>query len=118
MAKATLVVLTNPVSADAEAEYNDWYNNTHLADVVAVEGFVSAQRFRVVDVPAMSDAPTPDHRYLALYEVEADDIGAVAEALVASAGTDAMVISPALDAASARMFFVEPIGAAVSAVPA
>ncbi len=114
MAKATFVVLTNPVSADAEDEYNDWYNNVHLNDVVAVDGFVSAQRFRIVNVDALGETPQPSHRYLALYEVETDDLDAVARELTTRAG-DAMVISPALDASSALAFFVEPIAAPVLA---
>src|SRR5690606_19186746 len=49
------VVLSNPVPG-RDQEYNDWYSNRHLADVVAVPGFVSAQRFRLVD-PEAEDAP-------------------------------------------------------------
>jgi hypothetical protein len=110
MPKAMLVVLTNPASPDAEDEYNDWYDNTHLHDVVDVEGFVSAQRFRFVDIESIADRGAPSHRYLALYQVEGDDIGAVADAMLSRAGTDAMVISPALDVEGANAYFVEPIG--------
>lgn len=113
MAKATLVVLTNPVSDEVEDEYNDWYDNTHLQDVVGVDGFVSAQRFKVVDVAAMEGMPAPSHRYLALYEVETDDINAVAEALTKQATSGEMFISPALDATTATTFWVEPVGAPV-----
>lgn len=112
MAKATMVVFTNPVSADAEDEYNEWYDNIHLADVVAIDGFVSAQRFRVVDVEAVAAGSDSAHRYLALYEVESDDLNAVAQALLSRAGTADMEISPTLDRGS-KVFFVEPIGAPV-----
>jgi hypothetical protein len=114
MAKATLVVLTNPVSPEQDAEYNDWYNNTHLKDVVAVDGFVSAQRFRVVIPDSAAELPKPSHQYLALYQIEADDLDTVAQALSARAGTDAMQISPALDSATAQAFYVEPLGAPVT----
>lgn len=40
------VVWSNP-DAGRDDEYSDWYNNRHLADVVAVPGFVSAQRCRL-----------------------------------------------------------------------
>jgi hypothetical protein len=103
------------MSADVEAEFNDWYDNVHLQDVVAVDGFVSAQRFRVVDVGEGPDRPAPAHRYLALYEADTDDIDAIAAELMARAGTDSMMISPALDSGTAQTFWVEPIGAPVLA---
>jgi hypothetical protein len=117
MAKATLVVLTNPVSPEVEDEYNDWYNNVHLKDVVAVEGFVGAQRFKIVETEAMAEAPKPAQRYLALYELDTDDIEGAAKRLtdVAMAGDGRMEISPALDAASALTFYVQPIGVRVTA---
>ena len=117
MAKATLVVLTNPVSDEAEDEYNRWYSEVHLRDVVALDGFVSAQRYRFIDVAAMPEMPKT-HRYLALYEFDGDDLEATAAALGAAAGTDAMVISPALDASTAVARWAEPIGAPVTAVRA
>jgi len=115
MAKATFVVFTNPVSADAEDEYNRWYQDVHLKDVLAIDGFVSAQRFRFIDVAALGDVPAPSHPYLALYEFDGDDVEATAAAMSAAAGTDAMVMSPALDGDNARAWFAEPIGARVTA---
>jgi len=93
VAHYTLLVLTNPVSG-REDEYNDWYNNQHLSDLLAVEGFVAAQRFRLAD----TDPPQEfGHRYLALYEIETDDLAKTQAALMAAANTDAMVVSEALD---------------------
>lgn len=63
------IVLSNPV-AGRDDEYNDWYTNRHLADVVAVPGFVSAQRFRLRD-PAADGAPV--QRYMAIYTLHTDD---------------------------------------------
>ena len=73
MAKLWLVVLTNPVEG-REDEYNEWYSDRHLEDVLAVEGFEAAQRFEFVPSGLSPDAP---YRYLAvLHESE----GRVAEA--------------------------------------
>ena len=44
MAGYKFVVLSNPV-AGHEEEYNDWYSNRHLADIVAIPGFSAVQRF-------------------------------------------------------------------------
>lgn len=60
-----MLVLSEPVEG-REAEYDDWYTNTHLGEVVATDGFVAAQRFGLVHGEG---AP---HGHLAVYEVEGD----------------------------------------------
>jgi hypothetical protein len=77
MARHLLVVNTNPVTG-REDEYNRWYSLTHLQEVVQIPGFVSAQRFRSADAQ-LGDAG--DFRYLALYELETDDLAATLQAL-------------------------------------
>jgi hypothetical protein len=66
MANAKFVVLTNPVEG-REDEYNDWYDNQHLADILATNGITSAQRYEVVAAPGMPASP---QRYMAIYEVD------------------------------------------------
>ena len=105
MARYVFLVLTNATEGRDE-EFNDWYNNRHLSDVLAVEGFVAAQRYRMAEL----DPPqTSDHRYMALYEVEAEDLAKANQALRNAAGTDAMVVSEALDMSSASAIYFEPI---------
>ncbi len=94
MAKYTLVVLSNPTSGK-EAEFNEWYDKVHVPDVLRVPGFVAAQRFKLGG-PQLNDAPRP-HRYLALYEIETDDIQASMDELRRRVGTAEMVISDAID---------------------
>ena len=95
------MVLTDPV-AGREDEYNSWYDDRHLDDVLQVEGFVSAQRFRLSNqtVPAGSSAS----QYLAIYEMETDDVDKTLAALMARLGTAAMPVTPALDGARLAMF--------------
>ena len=71
MPKYTFMVLTNPVEGQ-EDTYNDWYTNRHLADVLNVPGFVSAQRFKLADAQR-GGSPQP-WRYLALYQIDTDDL--------------------------------------------
>src|ERR1700738_2570382 len=75
MPKAVLVVFTRPGDPSREGEYNDWYDCTHLPQVCAIPGITSARRFKasVVQREALV-GPLPD--YLALYEIEADDLDA------------------------------------------
>lgn len=68
MAKGIIYVETRPSSPDRDQEYNTWYDEIHLPELVALEGIVSARRLRPVD----GDGP-----YVALYEVEADDLRSV-----------------------------------------
>ena len=96
MRRFKLVVLSNAKDG-REDEYNQWYNNRHLADVVAVPGFSSAQRFKLRD-----DMGFPHrHQYLAIYEIESDDPQAVIGELMRRRDTPAMLISEALDLESA-----------------
>lgn len=111
MPKYTFMVLTNPVEGQEDA-YNEWYTNRHLSDVLDVPGFVSAQRFRLADT--QRGQPPHPWRYLALYEIETNDLNKTLATLTERSGTDAMVISDAL--APERMAFVyEPITPQVAA---
>lgn len=102
MPKAILAVFSNPASPEVEDEFNSWYDTIHLKELLAIPGVVSATRYRLAEGPQ----PTPpEHRYLALYELEAES-GAVLAAL----GSRTTPPSPALDAATARLVFWEPIG--------
>ncbi len=87
------VVRSGPV-AGADEAYNDWYTNVHLADVLAVPGFVSAQRFRLAD-PAAPDAPVPG--YLALYTMQTDDPEGLLATLTSLVESGQMAMSEAFD---------------------
>lgn len=77
-----MVVLTEATSEDEEAEFNDWYDNTHLADVLKIPGFVAATRYRLSDAQPEGSNPATN-KYLAIYEIESDDIQGTLDALVA-----------------------------------
>lgn len=94
MGRHVLVALTNPAEG-REDDYNDWYDNTHLKDVLEVPGFVSAQRFRLSGAQRMENPP---YKYMAIYEIETDDIQQTIGALCARSGTALLPISDALHA--------------------
>lgn len=95
MGKYILVAMTNPVEG-REDEYNDWYNNQHLQDVVKAPGVVAAQRYVLCEKQRY---PGPySFKYLAIYEIEADDVQPVIEYIDKVAGTEAMPISSAMAA--------------------
>ena len=107
MATHRLIVFTEPTPG-REAEYNDWYDNVHLRDVLETEGFVGAQRFALADAQIGDVAEQAPGRYLAIYEIEADSLEGALEKLNAGAGT--MEMSDALDMESAKAIAFSAIG--------
>jgi hypothetical protein len=74
--KGIMVVQSDPVDPDHEDEYNDWYDNTHVPEICAVPGFVSARRYKVHSPAGAEGAPggAAAPAYLAIYEIDADDL--------------------------------------------
>ena len=76
MARWIYAVTTNSKDAARENEFNDWYTNIHLPDVLETPGFVGARRYQIKE-PAEGKA-----KFLALYEIEADDVDKALAALL------------------------------------
>ena len=74
MARYIIEVGTNCKDPAKEAEYNDWYNDIHLPDVLETPGFVGATRYE------NTDAGEGQAKFIALYEVETDDLEAFMKA--------------------------------------
>ena len=109
MAKMILAVLTNPVSQERDAEFNEWYTNTHLNDVLKVPGYVAATRFKVIDKPMMDGAELPKQRYLAIYELDTDDVDQAAAQLMTAVQDGGMSLSDSLDPATVMANFYEQV---------
>jgi hypothetical protein len=69
----TLFMVRSNAKPGQEEAYNHWYNNVHLAEVLSIDGFKSAQRFALHDTQIQADQP---HGYLALYEISTDEVAA------------------------------------------
>ena len=89
MAKGIILVESRPSSPDRDKEYNTWYDEVHLGELVALDGFVSARRLRPVN---------GDGLYVAIYEIEGDDLQAILDNMNANAGrlhmSDALQLDP------------------------
>ncbi len=68
MAKWLLVVYTDCADPSREAEFNEWYDKTHLPDVLETPGIVRASRF------VNSDPDAGPGKFLATYEIDSEDI--------------------------------------------
>jgi hypothetical protein len=67
-----MYVETLPAAPDNEDDYHKWYNETHLAQILSVDGVVSARRF------APTDGSGP---FIAIYELDCDDLDAAVQRL-------------------------------------
>lgn len=99
------LMLTNATYGQDE-QFNAWYSDVHLEDVLKVPGFVAAQRFRLIDSPALKSYP---YRYLAIYEIQGRPPEEALGDLNARAGAGQMIVSPALDTSAlyASVFHVQ-----------
>lgn len=60
-----VILITSVDIADgADADFNQWYDEVHLPEVLACPGFASAARF---------ECTNGQPRYLAIYELESED---------------------------------------------
>jgi len=87
MPRGIIYVETMPASPDREAEYHKWYNETHLEQILTVDGIVSARRF------APTDGKGP---FIATYELDCDDLDAAAQKMggLALTGLDNISMDP------------------------
>ena len=74
MGKWLMLVETNCKEETRDSEFNKWYDTIHIPDVLSSPGFKSAARYLIKD-------PVRDKgKYLAIYEIETDDIKKTMEA--------------------------------------
>ncbi len=105
MAKFRMVALTNPVEGQ-EVAFNDWYRDVHLPELMSFEGMVSAQRYKAA-VPLQTPL---SFAYLAIYDMETDDIGALLQRIGSAGNTS----NDAADLASAFTVIFNEIGEPVT----
>ncbi|OBH64171.1 DUF4286 family protein [Mycobacterium sp. E2479] len=90
MAKGIMYVESLPSSPDREQEYNTWYDEVHIPELLTLDGIVGARRLRPVD----GQGP-----YVAIYELEGDDLQSILDNMMANAGrlhmSDALQLDPA-----------------------
>jgi hypothetical protein len=92
MGRYVFAVHSNPV-AGRDEEYNYWYSNRHLHDLLACPGVVSARRLQLADKQIRTDLP---FQYFALYEIETDNLQEFIDELNARIDTERMPRSDAL----------------------
>lgn len=114
MPKSVMVVFSSPASPEQEEEYNRWYSERHVKDVLAaVPGVVGATRYKLdKTIPSSTGAAANPCSYLAIYEIEGESpeaLKAVSEALAQAIRSGRVDISPALDLSSLQSNYAIPI---------
>ena len=60
-------------------DFNRWYNDTHLGQILEIPGYMAAQRFELSSTQVISNPP---YKCVALYEVETDDLARTSDDLM------------------------------------
>jgi hypothetical protein len=90
-----MLVTAYPTSPEAEDEFNTWYSDVHMRDVLAVPGVVGFSRYRQAGgtgTPGSAGAAP----YLSIVTIDSTDVEGTVRELQSRNGTDAMRGSPAL----------------------
>lgn len=105
MPRHVLLVFTKPVPG-REQEFNDWYDGTHLPDMLKLDDVLTAQRFRS---SAAHPDPSPMGGYLAFYELDTSDPEATRQQIHEAAEAGAMPFGPSIDRADSVLYYCESI---------
>ena len=108
MTKHVLLVFTSPVEG-REDDYNAWYNDVHLGEVLTADGFVRAQRFKASEMmPSVTE-----HEYVAIYEIEDLDPKDAMKSLNGASGSFTM--TDAIELKQSKMMLASQVSDLVEA---
>lgn len=95
MERGLFLVFSNPTSPEVEEDFNRWYSETHIHELLAVPGVVAATRYELDEDQMMAGDDANGRRFLAAYEIEAEDLKTVRDAVNGTSGD--RTHSPALE---------------------
>lgn len=105
MPRYKMVALTTP-KPGKEEEYHRWYQDVHLPEIVSFPGMISARRYKTA-LPLQNPAA---YQYMAIYEIDTDDLGGLMNAIGGAAAAGKTTMSDAADNAGAFTVIFEEIG--------
>ncbi|GGN23002.1 DUF4286 family protein [Streptomyces fuscichromogenes] len=102
------VVLSNSAPGQDD-EFNRWYDNTHIPQVLKIPGWNSVQRYRLHPARLNDQVAPGPHQYMALWDIEGDPAAAFA-AHDEFAGRGEIDFTSAIDLSSGTAWTFSPIG--------
>jgi hypothetical protein len=113
MPKALMLAFSEATTPEVDAEYNQWYSEKHIFDLLGIEGFVSATRYRLVKgVETLPGIEGDPHTHLAIYEIEGEtaaDVQKFADSLKVALSDGTADISPHINMENITATFCIPI---------
>jgi hypothetical protein len=103
--RSLYMVFSNPAEG-RDDDYNKWYDEVHIPEVLGLPGFLSAQRI----TQQVGDSPSPvapEQRYGVLYEIEGDP-AQVSATLNEAMASGKLNMTDAVDPRSFQMAFWTP----------
>lgn len=113
MPRFKMVALTRCIEG-REDEFNDWYQNHHLPEICQFAGVLGAQRYKQAAALQGGD----DRNYLAIYDIETEDLGNVLGAIGQASAAGKMTQTEAADRAGAYTVVFTEHGERVTHDPA
>ncbi|OQM77993.1 hypothetical protein B0E55_06038 [Rhodococcus sp. 66b] len=102
MAKALLIAHVHPASAEQETEFNRWYDEVHIPQVLErIPGVVGASRHKYAGAQLVPEEAAPIQRYLSLYELDTEDLAATAQHFGTALADGTLELSEALNRSTA-----------------
>jgi hypothetical protein len=99
MAKSMFMAWASPVDDANDSEFNAWYDGTHVPQVrAAIPAITAVHRYRLADVPGLGASLA--HRYVAVYEMDTDDVASAMAALGAASADGRIEITATMDIAA------------------
>jgi hypothetical protein len=97
-----MLVFTNAVEG-RDDDFNRWYEEVHLPEVLALDPFTGASRYRLANAQVFDDQ---QFRYVAIYDYEGTAQEAVDALMAASSAFD---MGDAMDMTAQHVVLVEEI---------
>lgn len=107
-----LIVFSRPVSPAREEEFNRWYTDQHVGDLLKVPGIVAGQRFRLaLDLASPADVPP----YLVIFDYRTNDLAGLASETIRRMQQKVFVPSDSMDYEALASGIYRPLGKLVEA---
>jgi len=108
------LVVHGSATAGKDAEYNTWYLQHHLPDMLALPGVISGQRFVLAeDQDRVFDPKT--QKYMIIFKIRTNNLKAVFRELERRSKAKLIVMSPAFDGSTVTSAAFVPLGPEVFA---